>query len=294
MTRVYAWAYPSKEELDAHVEEYRRALEHDHKKPGRELDIFVIDDVVGPGLPLWLPNGTVLREELEKLAKELEFEAGYKRIATPVIARSALYYQSGHLPYDAEGMYPFMELEGEEGVKDEYALRPMYCPHHHRVYAARPRSYRDLPLPLAEYGNVFRYEDHGALSGLLRVRGMTMNDAHIYCTEEQITEEFVAVIEMHQRVYDILASTSSTCASRRGTRTPRRARRSTSTTRRRGRRRRGSCARPWTRRASRTSRARARPRSTARRSTSSSARSPAARRRRARTSSTSRSPRGWA
>ncbi|HEX8084119.1 MAG TPA: threonine--tRNA ligase [Solirubrobacteraceae bacterium] len=204
MTRVYAWAYPSKEELDAHVEEYRRALEHDHKKLGRELDIFVIDDVVGPGLPLWLPNGTVLREELEKLAKELEFEAGYKRIATPVIARSALYYQSGHLPYYAEGMYPFMELEGEEGVKDEYALRPMNCPHHHRVYAARPRSYRDLPLRLAEYGNVFRYEDHGALSGLLRVRGMTMNDAHIYCTEEQITEEFVAVIEMHQRVYDVL------------------------------------------------------------------------------------------
>ncbi|HEX8120954.1 MAG TPA: threonine--tRNA ligase [Solirubrobacteraceae bacterium] len=204
MTRVYAWAYATKEELDAHVEAYRLALEHDHKKLGRELDLFVIDELVGPGLPLWLPKGTVIRDELEKLAKELEFKAGYQRIATPVIARSALYYQSGHLPYYAEGMYPFMELEGEEGTKDEYALRPMNCPHHHRVFAARPRSYRDLPLRLAEYGNVFRYEDHGALSGLLRVRGMTMNDAHIYCTEEQITAEFIAVIEMHQQVYDIL------------------------------------------------------------------------------------------
>jgi threonyl-tRNA synthetase len=204
MTRVYAWAFPSKEELDAHVEAYRRALEHDHKKLGRELDLFVIDDLVGPGLPLWLPNGTVIRDELERLARELEFKAGYQRVATPHIARTQLYYRSGHLPYYADGMYPFMELEGEEGSRDEYALRPMNCPHHHRVYAARPRSYRDLPLRLAEYGTVYRYEDHGALSGLLRVRGMTMNDAHIYCTEEQITEEFVAVIRMHQDVYEIL------------------------------------------------------------------------------------------
>jgi threonyl-tRNA synthetase len=205
MTRVYAWAYPSKEELDAHVEAYRLALEHDHKKLGRELDLFVIDEIVGPGLPLWLPKGTVIRDELEKLAKELEFKAGFQRVSTPNIAKTDLYYMSGHLPYYAEGMYPFMELEGgEEGAKDEYALRPMNCPHHHRVYAARPRSYRDLPLRMAEYGTVYRYEDHGALSGLLRVRGMTMNDAHIYCTEDQITEEFVAVIRMHQQVYDIL------------------------------------------------------------------------------------------
>jgi threonyl-tRNA synthetase len=209
MTRVYGWAYPTKEELDAHIEAYQRALEHDHKKLGRELDLFVVDDVVGPGLPLWLPKGTVLRDELEALAKELEFEAGYQRVATPQLARTELYYQSGHLPYYAEHMYPFMELretdeDGTETVRDEYALRPMNCPHHHRVYAARPRSYRDLPLRLAEYGTVYRYEDHGALSGLLRVRGMTMNDAHIYCTEDQITEEFIAVIRMHQRVYEIL------------------------------------------------------------------------------------------
>ena len=209
MTRIYAWAYPSKEELDTHVAEYERALEHDHKKLGRELDLFTIDEYVGPGLPLWLPNGTVIREELEKLAKELEFKAGYHRVSTPVIAKTDLYYQSGHLPYYAEHMYPFMELteQGEDGAeqtRESYVLRPMNCPHHHRVYAARPRSYRDLPLRLAEYGNVHRYEDHGALSGLLRVRGMTMNDAHIYCTEEQIKDEFIAVIRMHEQVYEIL------------------------------------------------------------------------------------------
>jgi threonyl-tRNA synthetase len=210
MTRVYAWAYPSKEQLDEEVRRHQLALERDHKKLGRELDLFEIDtEYVGPGLPLWLPKGTVIRDELEKLAKELEFEAGYERVATPVIAKTDLYYRSGHLPYYQEHMYPFMDLverdeEGNEQVRDQYVLRPMNCPHHHRVFAARPRSYRDLPLRLAEYGNVFRYEDHGALSGLLRVRGMTMNDAHIYCTEDQIKSEFIAVIEMHQRVYEVL------------------------------------------------------------------------------------------
>ncbi|MEA2444291.1 MAG: threonyl-tRNA synthetase [Thermoleophilales bacterium] len=210
MTRVYAWAYPTKEELDQHVREYQLALERDHKRLGRELDLFEIDtEYVGPGLPLWLPKGTVLRDELEKLAKELEFEAGYERIATPVIAKTDLYYKSGHLPYYQEHMYPFMDLverdeDGNEEVREQYVLRPMNCPHHHRVFAARPRSYRDLPMRLAEYGTVYRYEDRGALSGLLRVRGMTMNDAHIYCTEDQIKAEFIAVIEMHQRVYEIL------------------------------------------------------------------------------------------
>ncbi|MEA2429292.1 MAG: threonyl-tRNA synthetase [Thermoleophilaceae bacterium] len=209
MTRIYAWAYPSKAELDEHVEEYKRALEHDHKKLGRELELFTIDEQVGPGLPLWLPKGTVIRDELEKLAKELEFRDGYQRVATPVIAKTDLYYQSGHLPYYAEHMYPFMELvepneHGTEEIREEYVLRPMNCPHHHRIYAARPRSYRELPLRLAEYGNVYRYEDRGALSGLLRVRGMTMNDAHIYCTEEQIKDEFNGVIRRHQEHYEIL------------------------------------------------------------------------------------------
>jgi len=160
MTRIYAWAFKTKEELDAHVKAFHDALARDHKKLGKELDIFVIDELVGKGLPLWLPNGTVLREELEKLMKELEFKDGYHRVASPHLAKTELYYQTGHLPYYAFHMYPFMELKetrksdaGEvEEVRETYALRPMNCPHHHRIFAARMRSYRDLPLRLAENG----------------------------------------------------------------------------------------------------------------------------------------------
>ena len=209
MTRLYAWAFASKEELEAHVKAYQEALARDHKKLGRELDIYVIDEQIGKGLPLWLPNGTVIRDELENFAKELEFKAGYHRVATPHLTKIDLYYQTGHMPYYAEHMYPPMELrerseDGQEVVKETYALRPMNCPHHHRVFAARRRSYRDLPLRLAEYGQVYRFEDAGALSGLLRVRGMCMNDAHIYCTEDQIKKEFLAVMDLHRQVYEVL------------------------------------------------------------------------------------------
>jgi len=212
MSRIYAWAFLTKEELETHVKACREALERDHKKLGKELDLFVIDDVIGKGLPLWLPHGTVLRDEIEKLMGELEFQAGYQRVATPHLSRAELYYQTGHLPYYAAHMYPFMELREKretdagtvEEVKDVYCLKPMNCPHHHRIFAARKRSYRDLPLRLAEYGDVYRFEDSGALSGLLRVRGMCMNDAHIYCTEDQIKPEFIAVMEMHRRLYEIL------------------------------------------------------------------------------------------
>jgi len=212
MTRIYAWAYESREELDAKVKAHEEALKRDHKKLGAELDLFVIDDAVGKGLPLWLPNGTAIRDELEILMKELEFRGGYQRVATPHLTKSDLYYLSGHLPYYEQGMYPMMELketrETAEGtveeVKETYCLKPMNCPHHHRIFDSRHRSYRDLPIRLAEYGQVYRFEDSGALSGLLRVRGMCMNDAHIYCTEEQIQEEFLAVMDMHRRVYEIL------------------------------------------------------------------------------------------
>lgn len=216
MTRIYAWAFASKEELDAKVKAYREALARDHKKLGRELDIFVIDDEIGKGLPLWLPAGTVLRDELEKLAKELEFKDGYQRVATPHLNKVELFYKTGHLPYYAPHMYPVMELKetvtdatgSHEVVKEAYCLKPMNCPHHHRIFAARMRSYRDLPIRLAEYGQVYRFEDAGALSGLLRVRGMCMNDAHIYCTEEQIEDEFLKVMDLHRRVYEILGLSS--------------------------------------------------------------------------------------
>ena len=212
MTRIYAWAYASREELDAKVAEHKEALARDHKKLGRELDLFVIDDEIGKGLPLWLPDGTAVRDQLEGLMKELEFKAGYQRVATPHLSKTELYFKTGHLPYYAEHMYPFMELREEretaegtvEEVKETYCLKPMNCPHHHKIYDARKRSYRDLPLRLAEYGQVYRLEDSGSLSGLLRVRGMCMNDAHIYCTEDQVKTEFLAVMDMHREVYQIL------------------------------------------------------------------------------------------
>ncbi len=199
MTRIYGLAFLTKEELDTFVAKRELARQRDHRKLGAELDIFVVSDEIGRGLPLWLPNGTALRDELEQLAREEEFRAGYQRIATPHIAKADLYRTSGHLPYYTESMYPPMELEDEEA----YYLKPMNCPHHHMVFAARPRSYRELPLRFAEYGDVYRYEKSGQLAGLLRVRGMRMNDAHIYCTLEQVREEFTAVIDMHKKYYDM-------------------------------------------------------------------------------------------
>lgn len=211
MTRIYAWAYPGKEELRAAILAHEEALKRDHKKLGKELGIFRIDEQVGKGLPLWLPNGTVIRDELERYMEELEFKAGFHRVSTPVLARTSLYHTTGHLPYYKDGMFPFMEFrersrEGTEIVED-YVIKPMNCPHHHLIYASEKRSYRDLPLRLAEYGMCHRYEDSGSLSGLLRVRGMTMNDAHIYCTEAQIEEEFLAVMEMHKTVYRTMGIT---------------------------------------------------------------------------------------
>lgn len=211
LTRIYAFAFTNKKELKGYITAREEALKNDHRKLGAEFDIFALDDEVGKGLPLWLPNGAVLRHELEKLAYELEFRDGYQRVSTPQITKENLYYTSGHLPYYTEGMYPPMTLEeahedgeGQEKVEQErYYLRPMNCPHHHKVFAARPRSYRDLPLRLSEYGTVYRFERSGALQGLTRVRGMTMNDAHIYCTKEQIKEEFIKVMDLHRRVYDI-------------------------------------------------------------------------------------------
>jgi threonyl-tRNA synthetase len=222
MTRIYAWAFETKAELDAKIKAFKEAQERDHKKLGKELEIFTIDDTVGKGLPLWLPNGTVLRDELEKLMREIEFKAGYHRVATPHLAKADLYHQTGHLPYYASHMYPLMEVREhapetqetggqsneQKDAKEVYCLKPMNCPHHHKIFASRMRSYRDLPLRLAEYGQVYRFEDSGALSGLLRVRGMCMNDAHIYCTEDQIKKEFLEVMNMHREVYDILGITS--------------------------------------------------------------------------------------
>lgn len=208
MTRIYAWAYPNKAALKDAIKQFEEAQKRDHKKLGKELGIYKIDEKIGKGLPLWLPNGTVIRDQLERYMEELEFKAGYQRVATPHLAKTSLYVTTGHLPYYKDGMFPFMEMkettrEGGE-VLEEYVLKPMNCPGHHLIYAADKRSYRDLPIRLAEYGQCYRYEDSGSLSGLLRVRGMAMNDAHIYCTEEQIKDEFLAVMRMHETLYATL------------------------------------------------------------------------------------------
>ena len=212
LTRIYAWAFLSKEELDSHVQAYKLAQERDHKKLGKQLSIYAIDNDIGRGLPLWLPNGTIIRDELEKLAFELEFQAGYQRVSTPHIAKQELFFRSGHLPYYAEDMYPPMELVEQtdhgENIKEAYVLKPMNCPHHHKIFDAEPRSYRDLPLRLAEYGHVYRLEESGAVGGLVRVRGMCMNDAHIYCSEEQIKDEFRNVMELYAEAYRVLGMES--------------------------------------------------------------------------------------
>ena len=214
MTRIYAWAYADKTALDAAVSAYLLAQERDHKRLGRELELFLIDDDIGRGLPLWLPKGTVLRDELEKLAVELEFKAGYQRVATPHIAKADLYARTGHLDHYKESMYPPMEVveesAGGESVRETYMLKPMNCPHHHKIYASSVRSYRDLPLRLAEYGDVYRWEASGAVSGLARVRGMSMNDAHIYCTEDQVKAVFGEVISQYDEAYRILGLTDYT------------------------------------------------------------------------------------
>lgn len=199
LTRIYVLAYETREELDDYLKRRKLAMERDHRKLGRELELFMFSDEVGQGLPLWMPKGTVLREELEKLGKEEEFKAGYERVATPHLAKEDLYYRSGHLPYYKDGMFPPMELEGEA----KYYLKAMNCPHHHQIYGVRPRSYRELPLKLAEYGCCYRYESSGTLAGLLRVRSMSMNDAHIYCTldqlNQQLTETFQMALDYYRR-----------------------------------------------------------------------------------------------
>ena len=198
LTRIYGVTFPSQKQLDEYVQMLEEAKKRDHRKLGKELGIYTMDDDVGPGLALWMPNGTVIIEELERLAKETELDAGYKRVVTPHIAKENLYLTSGHLPYYQDSMYPPMELEG---VK--YYLKAMNCPHHHKIFAAEQHSYKDLPLRLAEYGTCYRYEQSGELFGLMRVRCLHMNDAHIYCTREQFAEEFKAVNDMYLKYFKI-------------------------------------------------------------------------------------------
>jgi len=262
LQRIYGTAFKNKTEMAAYFEMLEEAKKRDHRKLGKEMELFTFDDDVGPGLPLWMPNGAILIEELEKLARETEFAGGYQRVRTPHIARKSLYECSGHLPYYADSMFPPMELKMDEDTMREvfefedelketeaqiaaiearlttkedaelveeertleewragrektlkrieekraqysYYLKAMNCPHHHKIFGAVPRSYRELPLRLTEYGTCYRYEQSGELFGLMRVRSMQMNDAHIYCTTEQFEAEFNAVNEMYLKYFKI-------------------------------------------------------------------------------------------
>ena len=198
LTRVYGISFPAQKGLDEYLVMLEEAKKRDHRKLGKELGIFTMDDDVGPGLPLWMPNGTIIIEELEKLAKETEKEAGYKRVITPHIAKESMYLTSGHLPYYADSMFPPMELDGTK-----YYLKAMNCPHHHKIFDAEPKTYKDLPYRIAEYGTCYRYEQSGELFGLMRVRCLHMNDAHIYCSKEQFAAEFKAVNDMYLKYFEV-------------------------------------------------------------------------------------------
>ena len=198
LTRVYGITFPKQADLAEYLVMLEEAKKRDHRKLGKELEIFAFDDDVGPGLPLWLPNGGAIIELLETFAKQTEAEAGYVRVKSPHIARESMYIKSGHLPYYKDSMFPPMDIDGEK-----YYLKAMNCPHHHKIFAATPKSYRDLPLRFAEYGTCYRYEQSGELFGLMRVRSLQMNDAHIYCIESQFEEEFKKVNDLYLKYFSV-------------------------------------------------------------------------------------------
>ena len=198
LTRIYGTAWRTEKELKTYLNMLKEAEKRDHRKIGKAMQIYTFDEEVGPGLPLWLPNGTVIIEQLEQLAKETEEKAGYDRVKTPHITKGALYEKSGHLSHYEDSMFPAMDIDG-----NKYYLKPMNCPHHHKIYASSPRTYKELPIRLAEYGTCYRYEKSGQLFGLMRVRSMQMNDAHIYCSEEQFKQEFLAVCQMYLKYFEI-------------------------------------------------------------------------------------------
>ncbi|OAN60642.1 threonine--tRNA ligase [Balneola sp. EhC07] len=197
LTRIYGISFPKQKMLTEHLEMVEEAKKRDHRKLGKELGIYMIDKMVGSGLPIWLPKGTRLRRTLESFLRDEQFERGYQEVITPHIGNIELYKTSGHYPYYSDSQYDPIQVDDEE-----YMLKPMNCPHHHRIYSNDMRSYRDLPLRLAEFGTVYRYEQSGELSGLSRVRGFTQDDAHIYCMQEQLKQEIKHTIDLTNFVFD--------------------------------------------------------------------------------------------
>jgi threonyl-tRNA synthetase len=198
LQRIYGITFPTSKELDEHLKRLEEAKKRDHRKLGTELELFLITPKVGGGLPLWLPKGTVLRETLEGFLRDEQRKRGYHPVITPHIANLDLYRTSGHYPYYKDSQFAPITMEGGE----QFLLKPMNCPHHHQIYMAKPRSYRDLPVRLAEFGTVYRYEQSGEMNGLIRVRSFTQDDAHIYCTHEQLKDEIKSTVELTLLVFN--------------------------------------------------------------------------------------------
>ncbi|MDX2128058.1 MAG: threonine--tRNA ligase [Chloroherpetonaceae bacterium] len=204
LQRIYGISFPSEKLLKEHFNRIEEAKKRDHRKIGQELELFTLSPKVGGGLPIWLPKGALIRQELESFLKEEQRKRGYQAVYTPHIGSIELYKTSGHYPYYKESQFPPLEFEDETGKKEQYLLKPMNCPHHHQIYDVRPRSYRELPIRLAEFGTVYRYEQSGELNGLTRVRGFTQDDSHIYCRQDQLLDEMCRVIELTQLVFSTL------------------------------------------------------------------------------------------
>ena len=198
LQRVYGTSFQNPKDLKKYLNQLEEQKKRDHRKIGKELDLYFYDEEVGPGLPLWTPNGAVMIDELEALAKEKEDKVGYLRVKTPHLTKGLLYEKSGHLEHYISSMYPAMDVDGTD-----YYMKPMNCPHHHKIFANTPKSYRDLPYRLSEYGTCYRYEKSGELFGLMRVRSMQMNDAHIYCSEDQFKDEFIGVCNLYMEYFKI-------------------------------------------------------------------------------------------
>ena len=198
LQRIYGTVFSTNDALKTHLHNLEEAKKRDHRKLGKELNLFAFDEEVGPGLPLWLPNGTVMIEELERLAKQTEKKAGFDQVRTPHLTKGTIYERSGHLEHYKDSMYPEMSIDGAD-----YYVKPMNCPHHHKIFSAIPRSYRDMPVRLSEYGTCYRYEKSGQLFGLMRVRSLQMNDAHIYCSADQFKEEFINVCKMYLEYFEL-------------------------------------------------------------------------------------------
>jgi len=213
LTRIYGTAWETAEDLRAYRQRLEEAIKRDHRVLGEKLDLFIIDSMVGKGLPLWLPDGATLRDTLERWLRDIQIERGYLPVVTPHLGNIELYKTSGHYPYYADSQYTPIDVDG-----DEFLLRPMNCPHHCRIYTSQPRSYRDLPLRYAEFGTVYRYEQSGELRGLTRVRGFTVDDAHLFVRPDQLLEEFQGVVKLIQHVFNALGMTDF--RARLGTRDP--------------------------------------------------------------------------